>query len=88
MDDREAINDRITYIEEIATGRPGEAADELQTLISELDEPVRDSCEQASALLRNEDYPGCAMKLGETAIRFQRLSTIALVLRDEIRRRR
>lgn len=88
MDDLEGINDRLAAIEQIANDRPGEAVDELQDLLGELDEPISNANDHARALLRNEDYPGCALLLNETGVLFQRLSTLALVLRDEIRRRR
>lgn len=88
MSENERIKERVEYIENIAEDRPGEALDELQALVRELDDHVAESCETAFALIRNEDLPGGSTILGDTGVIFQRLATVALVIRDEIRHRR
>lgn len=82
------IRDRLTRIERIAADRPGEALDELQSVTADLPDVLTDSQERAHARLRNEDLPGAAQALTESAQLLQRTATLALALREHIRRRR
>lgn len=82
------IRDRLTRIEEIAEDRPGDALDELQAVTADLPEVLADRLDRAHARLRNEDFPGAAQALTESALVLQRTATLALALREHIRRRR
>ena len=82
------IRDRLAHIEEIAEDRPGEALDELQAVTADLPEVLADRLDRAHARLRNEDFPGAAHALTESALVLQRTATLALALREHIRRRR
>jgi len=82
------IRVRLTHIEEIAENRPGDALDELQAVIADLPEALADRLDRAHARLRNEDFPGAAQALAESALVLQRTATLTLALREHIRRRR
>jgi len=49
----EAIQKRLTDFENIVEERPGEALDELQEVIADLNEALTDHQESAHALIRN-----------------------------------
>lgn len=82
------IRARLTQIGELAEDRPGEALDELQAVIADLPEVLADRLDQAHARLHNEDFPGAAQALAESALLLQRTAIFALALREHIRRRR
>lgn len=82
------IRARLTHIEEIAEDRPGEALDELQSVTADLPDLLAERLDRAHARLRNEDFPGAAQILTESALVLQRTATVALALREHIRRRR
>lgn len=88
MTDPEALADRLDRIEAIAEDRPGEALDELEAVIAELDAAVTEPLDRAHALVRNEDFPGAARALGESATLLGRTATLALTVREQVRRRR
>jgi hypothetical protein len=84
----EEMHDRLAHIETIAEDRPGEALDELQAVIADLTEALADRQAKAHALCRNDDLAGAARHLNESALLLHRTATLALVIREEVRRRR
>lgn len=88
MSSYEELGDRLDRIEDRAADRPGEALDDLETLVGELSAGLADGQTDAEALVRNEDLSGAAQRLGENALLLQRTAVVALELREQIRRRR
>lgn len=84
----EEIQERLAYIEDIAEDRPGEALDELQEVTGNLNDALADHQDRAHALVRNEDLAGGAQALTESALILQRTATLALEVREQVRRRR
>lgn len=84
----EEIRDRLTHIEEIAEDRPGEALEELEAVTTDLPDVLADRQEDAHARLRNEDFPGAAQVLTESALILQWAATLSLAVRECTRRRR
>ena len=82
------IRARLTHIEELTEARPGDALDELQAVTADLPEVLADRLDRAHARLRNEDFPGAAQVLAESALVLQRTAILSLTLREHIRRRR
>lgn len=82
------LQDRLHHIDDQAAERPGEALDDLETVLESLDDALADRHERAQALVQNEDLAGAAHVLGENALLLQRTAILALELREQIRRRR
>lgn len=88
MSEFEALQDHLDRIETRSDSRPGEALDDLETVVASLDDVLVDRHERAQALLHNDDLAGAAHVLTENAVVVQRTAFLALVLREQIRRRR
>lgn len=88
MPSLDEIMERLDRIEERAETSPGAAQDDLESVLTDLSETIADRQQRAAELLQNEDFPGAAQILGENALAMQRASTVALELREQIRRRR
>lgn len=84
----EDLHERLRYIEDVAEDHPGEALDELQEVTGDLNDELADQQEQAHALIRNEDLAGAAQELSESALVLQRTASLALEVREQVRRRR
>lgn len=83
-----ALQDHLDRIENRAADRPGEALDDLETVVASLDDVLVEHNEQAQALVQNEDLAGAAHVLGQNALVLQQTALLALKLREQIRRRR
>lgn len=88
MADIETLENRLDAIEDRIDDRPGEAQDDLAALLAELDGTINQELGVADGLLRNEDFPGAARTLSESATLLQRIATDVLALREAVRRRR
>lgn len=88
MTDIETIRERIERIEASIDERPGDAQAELETVIPEIGETIAERQVDARQLLRNEDFAGAANLLVENGLLLQRIASLLLDLREEIRRRR
>lgn len=88
MSELDELRARLEEIEARIEDRPGEALDELTALVGEMDAAIGEEIVRSERLLGNEDFPGAAGALGESAVVLQRTATVALALREAIRRRR
>lgn len=88
MTDIETIRERIERIEASIDERPGDAQGELEPVIPEIGETIAERQVAARQLLRNEDLAGAANLLVENGLLLQRIASLLLDLREEIRRRR
>lgn len=85
----EEFQDRIERIEASMDERPGDAQGELETVILELGETIAERQVEARQLMRNEDFAGAANLLVENGLLLlQRIVSLLLDLREQIRRRR
>lgn len=84
----EETRDRLRALEDRAEAEPGEALDDLESVIRSLDEMLEYRHDQAAALLLNEDFVGAAQLLGQNAMLLQRASNLTMTLRTQTQRRR
>ena len=84
----EETRDRLREIEDRAEAEPGEALEELESVIRSLDEMLEYRHGQAAALLRNEDFVGAAHLLGQNAMLLQWASNLTTTLRTQTHRLR
>lgn len=88
MDTLSDLHDDLDDIEATLQRRPGEALDDLETLIEDAEATIPDALSQSRRLLRNEDFSGAAGEASRTALLVQRIATATLDIREETRRRR
>lgn len=82
------LAERLEGIERRVATEPGAAQDDLEDLAKQLSPSVAPELDAAAALLQNEDFPGAAHILLEQALLIQRTASVALEVREQVRRRR